>query len=142
MAIDDTATNGVANGTNGSTAPSFTVKAGLAQMLKGGVIMDVINAEQVCLRDGLEPLCQVAKLPAGAHCRRSRRCCSHGLGTSACRYSSTGWSSANVRSRPHQRDPGCRDHTRHGQGSHRSYCRMPGKESLLLHPANTKESRY
>ncbi|KIW87128.1 pyridoxine biosynthesis protein pyroA [Cladophialophora bantiana CBS 173.52] len=26
--------------------PSFTVKAGLAQMLKGGVIMDVVNAEQ------------------------------------------------------------------------------------------------
>ncbi|MCJ1476812.1 Pyridoxal 5'-phosphate synthase subunit snz1 [Lambiella insularis] len=27
-------------------APSFTVKAGLAQMLKNGVIMDVVNAEQ------------------------------------------------------------------------------------------------
>lgn len=36
-------TNGVA--TNGT--PDFTVKAGLAQMLKGGVIMDVVNAEQV-----------------------------------------------------------------------------------------------
>lgn len=36
--------NGAANG--GST--DFTVKAGLAQMLKGGVIMDVVNAEQVC----------------------------------------------------------------------------------------------
>lgn len=33
--------NGVA------TAPDFTVKAGLAQMLKGGVIMDVVNVEQV-----------------------------------------------------------------------------------------------
>ena len=45
------ASNGVSNGTsheiNGLSAPSFTVKAGLAQMLKGGVIMDVINAEQV-----------------------------------------------------------------------------------------------
>lgn len=29
------------------TTPDFTVKAGLAQMLKGGVIMDVVNAEQV-----------------------------------------------------------------------------------------------
>lgn len=37
------ATNGVANGST-----DFTVKAGLAQMLKGGVIMDVVNAEQVC----------------------------------------------------------------------------------------------
>ena len=34
------ATNGASN--------DFTVKAGLAQMLKGGVIMDVVNAEQVC----------------------------------------------------------------------------------------------
>jgi SOR/SNZ family len=39
-------TNGVA------TTPDFTVKAGLAQMLKGGVIMDVVNAEQV-----KSPLC-------------------------------------------------------------------------------------
>ncbi|KIW51714.1 pyridoxine biosynthesis protein pyroA [Exophiala xenobiotica] len=34
-----------ANGSS-SSSPSFTVKAGLAQMLKGGVIMDVVNAEQ------------------------------------------------------------------------------------------------
>jgi pyridoxal 5'-phosphate synthase pdxS subunit len=33
------------NGTTGARAP-FVVKAGLAQMLKGGVIMDVTNAEQ------------------------------------------------------------------------------------------------
>lgn len=31
---------------NSSQASSFAVKAGLAQMLKGGVIMDVVNAEQ------------------------------------------------------------------------------------------------
>ncbi|TLS30060.1 hypothetical protein PpBr36_02808 [Pyricularia pennisetigena] len=50
-----TSTNGSGNGhpapaTNGSNGtsniPSFAVKAGLAQMLKGGVIMDVTNAEQ------------------------------------------------------------------------------------------------
>lgn len=29
-------------------SPQFLVKAGLARMLKGGVIMDVVNAEQVC----------------------------------------------------------------------------------------------
>merc|ERR1711939_785060 len=34
------------NGSSSSSSPSFTVKAGLAQMLKGGVIMDVVNAEQ------------------------------------------------------------------------------------------------
>lgn len=32
---------------NGSSGNDFLVKAGLAQMLKGGVIMDVVNAEQV-----------------------------------------------------------------------------------------------
>jgi len=37
------ATNGSANGANKN---SFAVKAGLAQMLKGGVIMDVVNAQQ------------------------------------------------------------------------------------------------
>jgi pyridoxal 5'-phosphate synthase pdxS subunit len=35
------------NGTVSSQLPSFTVKTGLAQMLKGGVIMDVVNADQV-----------------------------------------------------------------------------------------------
>ena len=34
-----------ADSNGGST--NFTVKTGLAQMLKGGVIMDVVNAEQV-----------------------------------------------------------------------------------------------
>ena len=34
--------NGVQDGEN-----TFAVKAGLARMLKGGVIMDVVNAEQV-----------------------------------------------------------------------------------------------
>jgi len=39
--------------TNGQSSPqrtgesNFTVKTGLARMLKGGVIMDVVNAEQV-----------------------------------------------------------------------------------------------
>lgn len=40
--------------TNGQTTQdgesNFAVKAGLARMLKGGVIMDVVNADQVCLR--------------------------------------------------------------------------------------------
>ena len=45
------ATNGDANGhsapSNDDASAPFSVKAGLAQMLKGGVIMDVVNAEQV-----------------------------------------------------------------------------------------------
>jgi len=40
-----TTTNGNANGSQGGTA-TWTLKAGLAQMLKGGVIMDVMTAEQ------------------------------------------------------------------------------------------------
>jgi len=39
----------IVNGQWGSDADktSFSVKTGLARMLKGGVIMDVVNAEQV-----------------------------------------------------------------------------------------------
>jgi len=33
-------------GSNGAVTGTFAVKAGLAQMLKGGVIMDVVTAEQ------------------------------------------------------------------------------------------------
>jgi pyridoxal 5'-phosphate synthase pdxS subunit len=39
--------NGHSNSTNGDGEDNFAVKAGLARMLKGGVIMDVVNAEQV-----------------------------------------------------------------------------------------------
>ncbi|KAJ9628534.1 Pyridoxal 5'-phosphate synthase subunit snz1 [Taxawa tesnikishii (nom. ined.)] len=49
MATELPTTNGThdtkANGANGEQS-SFAVKAGLARMLKGGVIMDVVNAEQ------------------------------------------------------------------------------------------------
>ncbi|GAA5836342.1 hypothetical protein JCM11251_001468 [Rhodosporidiobolus azoricus] len=41
-----TTTNG-----NGQQRPTFAVKAGLAQMLKGGVIMDVVNAEQAVIAE-------------------------------------------------------------------------------------------
>lgn len=34
-------------GQNGSNDINFYAKAGLARMLQGGVIMDVVNAEQV-----------------------------------------------------------------------------------------------
>ncbi|KAK3169364.1 hypothetical protein OEA41_008747 [Lepraria neglecta] len=59
MAINDSHTNGNGTGTAPSTSTSindpngttssptdFKLKAGLAQMLKGGVIMDVVNAKQ------------------------------------------------------------------------------------------------
>lgn len=54
MATNLPVTNGHTNGdhtTNGDSSSNntFSVKAGLARMLKGGVIMDVVNAEQVRL---------------------------------------------------------------------------------------------
>lgn len=47
---------------NGTASSDFTVKAGLAQMLKGGVIMDVVNAEQVSPVFASIPCC------IGSHC--------------------------------------------------------------------------
>ncbi|KAL7339925.1 SOR/SNZ family-domain-containing protein [Rhodotorula toruloides] len=47
MAANGSTTAPTANGhSNGAPRPTFAVKAGLAQMLKGGVIMDVVNVEQ------------------------------------------------------------------------------------------------
>ena len=37
--------------------PPFNVKAGLAQMLKGGVIMDVVNAEQARIAEEAGRMC-------------------------------------------------------------------------------------
>jgi pyridoxal 5'-phosphate synthase pdxS subunit len=52
--------------TNGTGAQdgenNFAVKAGLARMLKGGVIMDVVNAEQVSLSQHL-PTITLKQLP-------------------------------------------------------------------------------
>jgi len=48
MAINDNPTAGSGTATSTQSDPTnFKIKAGLAQMLKGGVIMDVVNAEQV-----------------------------------------------------------------------------------------------
>ncbi len=46
---NDASTNGhgPSNQENKSGSTNFTVKAGLAKMMKGGVIMDVVDAEQV-----------------------------------------------------------------------------------------------
>ncbi|KAL1967653.1 hypothetical protein VTN77DRAFT_2910 [Rasamsonia byssochlamydoides] len=61
-------TNG--SNTNGRTASNrssdFTVKAGLAQMLKGGVIMDVVNAEQARIAEeaGAAAVMALERVPA------------------------------------------------------------------------------
>ena len=38
--------NGTGNGSNNGAGGSLRLKTGLAEMLKGGVIMDVMNVEQ------------------------------------------------------------------------------------------------
>ncbi|KAL2813272.1 SOR/SNZ family-domain-containing protein [Aspergillus granulosus] len=52
--------------TNGAVANDFTVKAGLAQMLKGGVIMDVVNAEQARIAEeaGAAAVMALERVPA------------------------------------------------------------------------------
>ncbi|KAL2818452.1 SOR/SNZ family-domain-containing protein [Aspergillus cavernicola] len=52
--------------TNGATSNDFTVKAGLAQMLKGGVIMDVVNAEQARIAEeaGAAAVMALERVPA------------------------------------------------------------------------------
>eukprot|EP00271_Cylindrocystis_brebissonii_P014185 TRINITY_DN35453_c0_g1_i1.p1 TRINITY_DN35453_c0_g1~~TRINITY_DN35453_c0_g1_i1.p1 ORF type:complete len:309 (-),score=76.27 TRINITY_DN35453_c0_g1_i1:747-1673(-) len=61
--------NGVAhtNGhSNGPSTSTFTVKAGLAQMLKGGVIMDVVNVEQARIAEeaGAVAVMALERVPA------------------------------------------------------------------------------
>ena len=74
-----------------SGTSNFNVKAGLARMLKGGVIMDVVNAEQVSYILPIH-LCQptMSYYPqylyeiisnistSGSHCRGSWRRCRYG----------------------------------------------------------------
>ena len=48
---------------------TFTVKAGHAQMLKGGVIMDVVNAEQAKIAEeaGAVAVMALERVPAAIH---------------------------------------------------------------------------
>ncbi|KAI9772945.1 MAG: Pyridoxal 5'-phosphate synthase subunit snz1 [Geoglossum simile] len=58
----------VVNGQGGSDVdkPSFSVKSGLARMLKGGVIMDVVNAEQARIAEeaGAVAVMALERVPA------------------------------------------------------------------------------
>ncbi len=46
--VNDATTNGHGPAEKSQNRPpNFDIKTGLARMLKGGVIMDVVNAEQV-----------------------------------------------------------------------------------------------
>lgn len=54
------------NGSNGNNTGTETVKRGLAQMLKGGVIMDVVNAEQAKIAEdaGAVAVMALERVPA------------------------------------------------------------------------------
>ena len=77
------------------------VKSGLAEMLKGGVIMDVTNAEQARIAEdaGACAVMALERVPAGHPPRRRRR--------------------PHVRPRQDPRDPGDGDDPGDGQGPHR-----------------------
>ena len=51
---------------NSNTSTNFNVKAGLAKMLKGGVIMDVINVEQAKIAEaaGAVAVMALERIPA------------------------------------------------------------------------------
>src|SRR5437588_5401191 len=51
---------------NGTVTGTFAVKAGLAQMLKGGVIMDVVSAEQARIAEeaGAVAVMALERVPA------------------------------------------------------------------------------
>lgn len=139
--LPTSATNG--NGSN--TSSTFTVKTGLARMLKGGVIMDVVNAEQVspyplllshhCLSPfQTETMNATNEFPPGKNCRRSRCSSSYGPRTCTCRYPSSRRRSPHVGPQNDSRDHGDGDDTRDGQSPNRSFCRMSSEFPVPIYP--------
>ena len=68
MTMNSAPSNGSSAGTNGAhgDTATWTVKAGLAQMLKGGVIMDVVTAEQAKIAEdaGAVAVMALERVPA------------------------------------------------------------------------------
>lgn len=123
---DNAATNGTVpvqtNGTSTKGNNSFLVKAGLAQMLKGGVIMDVVNAEQARIAEeaGACAVMALERVPAdirkdGGVARMSDPELIKGKQFPDIRFRV----SDNHRYPSSSHDPG------HGQGSYWSLCRVP-----------------
>jgi hypothetical protein len=117
---------------------SFTVKTGLARMLQGGVIMDVVNAEQV--RTYQLEMLHIFFLThnTGTHCRGSWSLCRYGSGACPRRYQGRGRCFKNVRPQDDQGDHGGCYHSRHGKGSNWALRRMSGMltycQELLIKP--------
>ncbi|ATZ48307.1 hypothetical protein BCIN_03g05330 [Botrytis cinerea B05.10] len=64
--LPTSATNGNGNGHGNNISSTFVVKTGLARMLKGGVIMDVVNAEQARIAEeaGAVAVMALERVPA------------------------------------------------------------------------------
>jgi hypothetical protein len=119
--------------TNGHSAQdgenNFAVKAGLARMLKGGVIMDVVNAEQVSLTQLQLPQPRVHSMPktvtnmaTGTDSRRGRCLRRYGPRARPRRHSIARWRSTYERPQDDQGDHGHSDHSRHGEGANWTFC--------------------
>ncbi|KFY48155.1 hypothetical protein V495_01569 [Pseudogymnoascus sp. VKM F-4514 (FW-929)] len=121
-----------ASATNGST-DSFTVKTGLARMLQGGVIMDVVNAEQARIAEeaGACAVMALERVPAdirveggvarmsaltnpstGPHRRGGRSLRRHGAGACPRRYPRRGRRCPHVRPKDDQGHHGHSHHPR------------------------------
>jgi hypothetical protein len=129
---------------NGSIERSsdFAVKAGLARMLQGGVIMDVVNAEQVLSSPTYPSFSSADGYHAGPHRRRSRSSCRHGARARSRRYQSPGWRGTHERSKANQGDHGGGDDSRDGEGTNWALCRMPGTPlSSPLPPSGSSDTK-
>jgi len=94
------------SGSNGSNQDSsWRVKVGLAEMLKGGVIMDVTNAEQARIAEEAGACAVMALERVPSDIRRDGGVARHGF--AAC----------------DSRNYGHSLHSRHGQSPHRPFCR-------------------
>jgi pyridoxal biosynthesis lyase PdxS len=60
-----------------TASSSFNVKAGLAQMLKGGVIMDMTDASQARIAEEAGACAVTALERVPADIRKDGECCSH-----------------------------------------------------------------
>jgi len=72
---DENNSSATGNGGGRTTATSFEIKVGLAEMLKGGVIMDVTNPEQAKIAEeaGAAAVRRTsARTAASLACARSR----------------------------------------------------------------------
>lgn len=123
MATELPTPSGSSTAQNGNAESTFTVKTGLARMLKGGVIMDVVNAEQVrnCLPwNFLNP--NTDSRHAGPDSRGGGSMCSHGIRTCASRYPGPGRSGTHVGPQNDQGDHGNCHYSCHGQGTNWAFC--------------------